>query len=340
MIPTLIGITVLTFAVMQLVPGDPADLRFFSEDSPLDTGNIEQGLAQFRRENLLDQPLWRQYLHYVGPFDLSERGHTWFGGSGEAPWGGLLLGDLGREFFRPHVTILDELLRRLRVTVPLALCALFFSYLLALPLGIYSVMRQGSFFDVAAGVIVFLLYSVPMFWAALMLQLIFGSNWLGLLPVIGLTDKDAAELSAFGQFTDVLAHLILPVATLTVGGFAYLTRQMRAGLLDVIREDYIRTARAKGLSERKVVLKHGLRNSLGPVLTLFATIMPALIGGSVIVESVFDLPGIGSYAYYGLMQRDYFVVMGTTTFSAIITLVCILVTDLAYAWIDPRIRYE
>jgi peptide/nickel transport system permease protein len=341
MFPTLVGITLLTFGIMQLVPGDPGDMLFATPgvDAPTDSGNVEEALVRFRHENLLDQPLWRQYLHYVGPFDLSEEGHVWFGGSGQTPFGGLVLGDLGREFSRPHVTIMDELLKRLQVTVPLALLALVLSYLLALPLGIYSVMRQGSFFDVGAGVFVFLLYAVPAFWAGLMLQLMFGSHWLDLLPIVGLHDQDADSFSFAGRSWDLLLHLVLPIVTLSYGGFAYLSRQMRSGLLDVIREDYIRTARAKGLSERTVVLKHALRNALGPVLTLFATILPGLIGGALIVEVVFDLPGIGRYAYEGLEQRDYFIVMGTTTFSAVVTLVCVLLTDLAYAWIDPRVRY-
>ena len=342
MIPTLFGITLFTFCVMQLVPGDPADVYFAPEggEAAPDASNVVQGIEQFRRASLLAQPIWRQYLHYIGPFDLSARGHRWFGGSGETPWGGLLLGDLGREIGRPHVLVRDELLRRLGVTVPLALLALVLSYACALPLAILSVMRRGSSFDVGAGVFVFLLYSIPVFWAGLMLQLFFGSFGLDLLPIVGLADQDAADLSAGAKLVDLARHLVLPVVTLTYGGFAYLSRHMRSGLLEVIREDYIRTARAKGLSERSVVLKHALRNSLGPVLTIFATMLPALIGGSVIVEAVFDLPGMGSYAYDGISKRDYFVVMGTTTFSAVVTLVCILITDLAYAWVDPRVRYE
>jgi len=343
MIPTLFGITVLTFAIMHLAPGDPAELRYSGAPGAAEAaeaGRIEQAIERFRREHLLDQPVWRQYLHYVGPFDLSEEGHPWFGGTGLNSWGGLVLGDMGRELFRPNVGVGGEILRRLRVTAPLALAALLLSYLLALPLGIYSCMRQGSVLDVTAAALVFLLYSVPAFWAALLLQLAFGANGLGWLPIIGLADQNAETFSFFGRLWDYLRHALLPVAVLTMGGFAYLSRQMRAGLLETIRQDYVRTARAKGLSERTVILKHALRNSLGPVVMLFATILPALIGGSVIVESIFDLDGLGNYAYGGLLQRDYFVVMGTTTFSALVTLVCILLADLAYAWLDPRVRYD
>ena len=325
MIPTLLGITLLTFGVIQLVPGDPAEVLVAGSgyDTVPDSAVSEEALERFRREYLLDQPLWRQYLHYVGPFDLSERGHAWFGGTGETPWGGLVLGDLGREIARPHVEIRDEILRRLRVTIPLALVSLLLAYLLALPLGIAGVLRKGGAFDFLSGVFVFLLYAVPAFWAALLFKLVFGAPGLDLL-----------------QGGNVLSRFVLPVATLTYGGFAYLSRQMRSGLFEVIREDYVRTARAKGLPERVVVLKHALRNALGPVLTIFGTMLPGLIGGSIIVESVFDLPGMGSYAYDGLSSRDYFIVMGTTTFSAVVTLGCILLSDIALAWVDPRVRYE
>ena len=345
MVPTLIGITFLTFAVMRLAPGDPSTIKFAGA---IDTGrgigstkgSIEDAIAKFRSAHLLDEPLWKQYLHYVGPFDLSPQGTERFGGSGQRPFGGLLAGDLKNEYHRPNVRIRDELGRRLSITVPFALASVMLSYLIALPLGIWSVVRQGTVRDAAATVLVFLLYSIPTFWAGLMLQLVFGANWLDWLPILGLHDKDAGSLGRWERLWDLLLHAILPLACLTYGTFAYLSRQMRAGMLDTIRQDYVRTARAKGLPERTVVLKHALRNSLIPVLTLFATILPTLIGGSVIVETIFDIPGMGKYAFEGLLQRDYNVVMATTTLSALMTLVGILVSDLTYALVDPRISYE
>jgi len=343
MIPTMVGITFLTFVVMQLAPGDPASLKFAGQSAEgMDAGSGDDAgaIKKFRAAHLLDQPVWKQYLHYVGPFDLSERGHTWFGGSGERPWGGLLTGDLKREFHRPNVTILSELGRRLQVTVPFALLSVLISYMIALPLGVWSVLRQGTLRDGFATVVVFLLYSIPAFWAGLVLQLVFGANWLDLLPVLGLHDKEAASLGTWAYLWDLALHAVLPLACLTYGSFAYLSRQMRAGMIETIRQDYVRTARAKGLPERAVVLKHALRNSLIPVLTLFASILPTLIGGSVIVESIFDIPGMGKYAFEGLLTRDYNIVMATTTISAVLTLFGILVSDLTYALVDPRIRYE
>ncbi len=339
-VPTLIGITFVTFCVVQLAPGDPAQVELLGGAEGTAGVDVQAALSRFRRELLLDRPLWEQYLHYVGPFDLSERGHRWFGGSGEHPFGGLVLGDFRREILRPEVEIGDELVRRLAVTVPLTLIAVLLAYALALPLGILAAVKRGSPFDSISVVLVFLLYSVPTFWAGLMLQLAFGRTGLGWLPVLGLHDPEAATFSRAESAWDVVRHAILPIACLTYGGFAYLSRQMRAGMLETIGQDYVRTARAKGLAERTVVLKHALRNSLIPVVTLFATVLPALIGGSVIVETIFDVPGMGRYAVEGLLQRDYFVVMATSTLSAVMTCLGILVSDLAYAWLDPRIRYE
>jgi peptide/nickel transport system permease protein len=328
-VPTLIGITFLTFALLQLAPGDPAELSLAgSGESAVDA----EALARFRRAYLLDRPLWKQYLHYLGPFDLSSEGHAWFGGSGARPYGGLLCGDLKSEIHRPHVRVADELVRRLAVTVPLACAALALGYLVALPLGIVAALRAGTRVDRATVVLVLLLYCVPTFWGGLLLQLAFGVTGLDWLPVIGLAEEGASAL-------EVLRHSLLPVVCLAYGSFAYLSRQMRAGLIETLSSDYVRAARAKGLPERLVIGKHALRNALLPIATLFANVFPALVGGSVIVETVFDLPGVGRYAYEGLTQRDYFVVMATTTLGGVMTCLGILVSDLLTAALDPRIRH-
>jgi len=328
-VPTLLGITFLTFFLLQLAPGDPAELALAGGG---ETAVDADAVARLRHAYLLDQPLWKQYLHYLGPFDLSAEGHTWFGGSGAHPWSGLLAGDLKHEIHRPHVRVIDELGRRLAVTVPLSLAALLIGYLVALPLGILAAVRAGTVLDRASVVVVFLLFCVPTFWAALLLQLFFGATGLDWLPVIGLGGADAS-------LGERLRHAVLPVACLAYGSFAYLSRQMRAGLLETLSSDYVRTARAKGLPERIVIGKHALRNALLPIATLFASVFPALIGGAVIVETIFDLPGVGRYAYEGLQQRDYFIVMATTTLSGVMTCLGILVSDVVTAALDPRIRH-
>ena len=226
------------------------------------------------------------------------------------------------------------------MTLPLALLSTLISYLLAVPLGILSAVQQRSRADKLVTLLLFVLYSLPTFWVGLMLILIFGKTGFDLLPVIGLHDKDASQLSGWPYYQDMLLHLVLPVATLTYGGLAYLSRQMRVGMIDTIRLDYIRTARAKGLPESRVVLKHALRNSLIPIITVFANILPILISGSLIVEAVFNIPGMGLYAFEGLQKRDYPVVLATTTLSAVMTMLGILLSDLLYAVVDPRISYD
>jgi peptide/nickel transport system permease protein len=339
MIPTMIGITLVVFVAVHAAPGDPALIRFGTGESTASSEDLAAERARFRAEYLLDRPLAVQYLHFLGPFDLGANGHPWFGGDGSDPWHGVLALDFGNEFQRSGMPVLEEIGRRLAVTIPLSLAAIVLSYAIALPLGVLSAVRRRSALDRATSVGIFALHSIPTFWAGLVLILLFGASGLGWLPVIGLHDKDADSLPPIEYALDTLVHCILPVATLTYGGLAYLSRQMRAGMIDVIGQDYVRTARAKGLPERTVIWKHAMRNALIPVTTLFATVLPALIGGSVIVETVFGLPGMGSYAYEGLLARDHNVIMATTTLSAAMTLLGILLSDILYALLDPRIRH-
>jgi peptide/nickel transport system permease protein len=226
------------------------------------------------------------------------------------------------------------------VTVPLSLTSVLLSYLIALPLGILSAVRRGSVVDKVTTLFLFFLYSLPTFWAGLMLILLFGATGLDWFPVLGLHDKDADTFSRWQYMLDTMWHAVLPIVCLTYGGLAYLSRQMRVGMLEVVQQDFIRTARAKGLSEKVVIFKHTLRNSLIPVVTVFASILPILIGGSLIVEQIFTIPGMGLYAFQGLVQRDYNVVMATATVSAFMTLIGYLISDITYAIVDPRIAYD
>lgn len=321
MVPTLLGITLLLFLVMRLAPGDPATLRYgvAGGGDAMAAGDIEDAIAKFRARHRLDEPLLAQYAHWLAAVATL---------------------DFGEELHRPNVLIRDELLARLAVTVPYALAAVLLSYLVALPLGVLSAVRRGGALDRASTLLLFLLYSLPTFWFGLLAILAFGATGLDWLPVVGLHDKDAARLAGWARWQDLLLHAILPVATMTCGSLAYLSRQMRVGMLETIRQDYVRTARAKGLSETAVVLRHALRNALIPVITVFATILPVLIGGSVVVEYLFNIPGMGLYAYEGLQNRDYNVVMATTTLSAVMTLAGFLLSDLLYSVVDPRIRHE
>jgi peptide/nickel transport system permease protein len=338
MIPTVCGITLVVFVAMHAAPGDPAVLRGDSTQGEAAGGGADR--ARFRAEHMLDQPLWKQYLHALGPFDLSPDGHRWFGGSGAEPWHGVLALSFGREFQRPDILVSDEIARRLTVTVPLSLASILLAYALAIPIGVRSALKRGSRGDRLVGTVLFGLYSIPAFWGGLLLILAFGSAGLGWLPVLGLHDKDAARFGLVRYAWDTLVHCILPVATLTYGGLAYLSRQMRTAMVETLSQEFIRGARARGLPERSIVWKHALRNSALPVITLFASVFPLAIGGSVVVESVFGLPGMGRYAYEGVLMRDYNIVLATTMLSAVMTLLGILASDILYALCDPRVRHD
>jgi len=322
MVPTMFGITVLLLVVIQAAPGDPAAIATAGDTMAglgATGGDTQTAYEKFREKYRLDEPFWVQYGNWVGS---------------------AVRLDFGREFHRPAVDVWDELLERLEITVPLSLVATLLSYLIALPLGIFSAVRRGTLADKLVTLGLFLLYSLPTFWAGLMLMLAFGTTGLDWLPVIGLHDKDADSYATWPYVWDVVLHAILPVATLTYGGVAYLSRQMRVGMLETIKQDYIRTARAKGLDRRAIILKHALRNSVIPVITVFATILPVLIGGSVLVETIFNIPGMGLYAYDGLTTRDYNIVMATVTISSFMTLLGFLLSDILYVLVDPRIAYE
>lgn len=344
-VPTLLGIALVAFGMLKLAPGGAEYARFAEQVSesgaPLDDAAfVEEQLRRFREEWLLDRSLARQFLHYVGPFDLGAEGHRWFGGTGADPWHGLLAGELGTEMLRPDVRVGEEMLRRLKVTVPLAGTSILLTYLLAVPLGVWTAVRRGRPLELATTALLFVLYAVPIFWACLLLQYAFGRTGLDWLPVIGLRDPDADELSAAGRALDLARHAVLPVAAYTYAGLAYVARQTRASVLEHVERDYVRAARARGLPERVVVARHVLRNALIPIVTLTASILPALIGGSVVVEYVFDVPGMGSWAFDALLKRDVNVLMATTLVSGALTVLGILLSDLLYAAVDPRIRLE
>lgn len=337
MVPALLGITLVVFLAMHAAPGDPALAA-----TGLDANPGVDALARAERvraENLLDASLARQYLHFLGPFDLSPAGHAWFGGSGERPWHGLLALDFGRELAHPEVSVASEIGKRLCVTAPLGLAALLLTFLVAVPLGTWAAARAGTRRERAVALATFLLDATPTFWLGLVLVLVFGATGLGWLPVVGLHSERFDSMGPFERAIDVVRHALLPVLTLALASAAYVSRQVRAGVLGTLREDYVRAARAKGLRERDVVVRHALRNALLPILTLFGAVLPVVVTGSIVVETVFAIEGVGRYAYEGILARDVNVVLGVTLTSALVTLIGILLADLAYAVADPRIRH-
>ncbi len=243
--------------------------------------------------------------------------------------------------YKDHRPVITKVGEALPVTLLLNIVSILLIYLISIPLGIFSALHPESRWDRVATLVLFLLYSLPSFWVAMILIIYLGGGeYLDLFPVVGIVSERFEELSWWGKAGNLLWHLVLPVAVLTYGGLAFLSRFSRAQVLEVIRQDYIRTARAKGLSERVVVWKHALRNALVPFITLVGTLLPALIGGSVIVEQIFSIPGMGRLGFEAVLSRDYPTVMAIAAIEALLTLVSLLVSDIVYVFVDPRISFE
>lgn len=312
MIPMLIGISFVSFLIMQLAPGDPAVLDV-SMSQKVDPSYIQKMRISYG----LDQPLPVQYWNWLKRLAVLDFG----------------------ESFKDNRKVLVVIAERLPATILLSGTSLALLFLIAVPLGVTAAYRQGKFLDKFVRIFTFVGYSIPGFWLALMLMLVFGVQW-GWLPISGMTSVETAGMGFLQRTGDLLAHLILPLAVTTFGGLASISRYARTSMLEVIRQDYIRTARAKGLPERTVVFKHALRNALIPIVTLLGLSLPALIGGSFIIETVFAWPGMGRLGVEAVYSHNYPVLMGVGIISALLTLTGNLLADLAYAALDPRVRYD
>jgi len=307
----MLAITVLAFAVIHLAPGEPIVLQ-----QELQATQSPQQKQTLRELYGLDKPLHVQYW-------------TWLNR--------LVRVDLGRSFSPDGLPVWEKIRERIPVTLSLNLAEVCLIYLTAVPLGVFAAVRRHTLFDRLTTVFVFIGFATPDFWLALLLMILFGVQ-LGWLPISGLRSLNWEYLAPAAQLWDLASHLILPIFIGAFGGLAGLSRFMRGSMLEVIRQDYIRTAQAKGLPERVVVYKHALRNALLPIVTILGLSLPGLIGGSVIVESVFAIPGMGQLAVQSVFARDYPVVMGLLTIGAGLTLVGNRLADVCYGIVDPRIR--
>lgn len=246
--------------------------------------------------------------------------------------------DISYTYNRPSLELIKE---RLPISLQLSIISIFISYIIAIPLGIFSSTHRNTKTDQIITVILFILYSLPSFWVASMLIMFTtGGDFPNIFPSRYLHSIGYESFPFWKQLTDWLWHLVLPVACYTYASFAFLSRQMRTSMLEVIKQDFIRTARAKGLPERVVIFKHALRNSLIPILTLSASLLPELLGGSVVIEQIFSIDGLGKLSFEAILNRDYPLVNAILFFSAVLTLIGILLADLSYAIADPRIRFE
>ena len=308
-IPLLIGIT---FLVIHLAPGEPVENQM-GETSTQSDRELRERLKEIYG---LDKPLHVQYWSWLTR---------------------LVRLDFGRSFSPDARPVLQKIGERLPVTLLLNIVEMMVIVVLAIPIGVLSATRQYSRFDKVTTIFVFVGFATPDFWLALMLMILFGVQ-LGWLPISGLRSPTWEYLSFWQQQWDFVAHLALPILVATFGGLAGFSRYMRQSMLEVIRQDYIQSARAKGLPERMVIAKHALRNALLPIVTVLGLSLSGLIGGSVIVESIFAIPGMGQLMVQAVFERDYPVIMGNLVIVASLTLVANLIADLTYSLVDPRIR--
>ncbi len=312
LIPLMFGITLITFAVIHLAPGEPVEMQMAM--NPKVGKEARDRLTKFYG---LDKPLHEQYLSWVGK---------------------LARLDLGRSFSPDGRPVKDKIKERLPITISLNIIALILEFGLAIPIGILAATRRDTWLDKGITVFVFVGFAVPTFWLALLLMYLFGVR-LGWLPISGLHTLGSDSWGTLHYLWDMAKHLVMPVMVASFGSLAGLSRYMRSAMLNVISQDYITTARAKGLPERIVIYKHALRNALLPLITLLGFSIPGLIGGSVIFETIYAIPGMGQLFYQGVMSRDYPVVMGILVIGAFLTLLGNLIADLCYALADPRIRH-
>jgi len=311
-IPLLIGITFVSFLVIQLAPGGPFD--YLRTDS---TSQDPKLIERLNKEYGLDQPTHVQYWRWLNRIAFL---------------------DFGRSFQPDSKPVMTKIGERLPITLLLNLVQMFVIVALAIPIGVTSATRQYSLFDKVTTVFVFVGFATPDFWLALLLMILFGVQ-LDWLPISGLRSLNYEYMSFWQQQRDFLSHLVLPVSVVVFTGLAGLSRYMRQSMLEVIRQDYVQTARAKGLPEPVVIGKHALRNALLPVVTILGLSLPSLIGGSVIIESIFAIPGMGQLMVQSVFSRDYPVIMGNLVIVATLTLLANLLADIAYGLVDPRIRF-
>jgi peptide/nickel transport system permease protein len=314
MVPLLIGITIVSFLVMHLAPGGPTDLMTWE----LAKASPEAG-ERLRALYGLDRPLHVQYVDWL------QRS---------------LRLDFGLSFSVDRRPVMEKIAERMPVTIFISIFSLAISLAVALPVGVLSAVRRNSRFDKVSTVLVFLFFCIPGFWLAQLGQIFFGLK-LGWLPISGLRSPVGfGNLGLWAKAVDYARHLVLPVGIGSLAWLAGWSRFMRSGMLEVIRQDYIRTARAKGLPERVVIVRHAMRNALLSIITILGLSIPGLIAGSVIFETVFGLPGIGQLMWQSVMARDYPVVMGNLVLTAILTLCGNFLADICYVFADPRITLE
>lgn len=326
-VPTFIGITLLTFAFVHMIPGDPVMIMAGER------GLSPERHAQLLAELGLDKPLWQQYVTYLQ---------------------GVLHGDLGISL-KSRIPVWDEFVPRFKATLELGVCAMIFAVIVGIPVGVLAAVKRGSIFDHTSVSVALAGYSMPIFWWGMMLIMLVSVN-LNLTPVSGrISDTvfldDSLPLTGFmlidtlvfgesGEFLDAVMHMILPAIVLGTIPLAVIVRMTRSAMLEVLGEDYIRTARAKGLSRLRVIVVHALRNAMLPVVTVIGLQVGTMLAGAILTETIFSWPGLGRWLIDALQRRDYPVVQGGVLLVATMIILVNLLVDLLYGVVNPRIRHK
>jgi microcin C transport system permease protein len=329
MIPTLLGITLVCFIVMQMVPGGPVEqaVQRLKHAAPNNIGGGAGRQTTLTREELenikkyygFDKPVLTRYFLWLGK---------------------LLRGDLGSSYTYQK-PVLQLVVERLPVSLTFGLSGLLLTYLICIPLGIRKALEHGSQFDNISSILIFLGYSIPAFALGLALIVLFGGgSFWNVFPIGGIVSDNFEDLSLMGKLFDYLNHMFLPVLCYTIGGFATLTLLMKNSLLDQLGQDYIRTAMAKGLTFRQAVFKHALRNALIPIATNIGMIIGVILSGSLLIETIFTIDGIGLLSYQSIVNRDYPVALGLIVISSVLMLVGRMISDFCLSLVDPRIKFR
>jgi peptide/nickel transport system permease protein len=321
LLPVLIGISVVVFLLLRLTPGDPATIMLGERATP-------EKVAVLREQLGLNRPLWEQYAEFLGK---------------------IVRGDLGRSIISNN-SVADELGNRLPATVELVFFSMIWGLVIGIPMGVIAALKRNTFIDIASMVVALLGVSIPIFWLGLMMIYLFGV-WLKWLPPSGQIDLtipfqhgtnfyliDAIASGNGEAVSSVLRHLIMPSLVLATVTVPILARLTRSAMLEVLNQDYIRTARSKGLAEHLVIIRHALRNALLPVVTVIGIQIGGLLGGAILTETIFSWPGMGLWMYQAILNRDYPIVQAGVLVAAAIFVLTNLLVDLSYGILDPRIQ--
>ena len=335
MIPTLLGITVIVFLIINLAPGSPVEQRLQAirfgggmggerssgqiSNRSSNNGVSNEVLEALKKQYGFDQPVHVRYGRWLKNLSTF---------------------DFGRSFTHEE-PVLSVIASKFPVSLQFGITSLILAYLISIPLGVGMAVREGKPFDVVASFLLFVTYSIPPFMLAIiMIVFLAGGSFLDLFPIGGISSDSYDSLSAWGKLIDRIHHFILPLTCYTLGSFTSLTLLMKNSILEQIRQDYVRTARAKGLDERTVYLKHALRNALIPIATGLGSFVTVFFSGSLLIETIFQLDGIGLLGYSSVLARDYNLIMGSITIQSFLFLFGNLISDLTYVAVDPRIDFS